>query len=329
MKILLSAVLVVVAMTDPAQADERTPSLNFEKCRPNTERFYGGLGSTTVQIVGKSRHGCVMLYGTEIESPFWDGFLDSICVVPGALGLVSFEAQVASGPDLSSLDEYCVGMPAVLEKKAADEYVHPGEVLDFDEDGYADLDDNCPGEENPKQIDTDQDGVGDICDLCRTVPAPGYSNGCPEDAELPQPVPSFRSRVSGTVNGDAFDMVVWRDGGRERREIELGEHRETVVLRRDERAVYLLSGDGAEGIVLRYRQSASDSQSDLPEGVRERVSRLGPLAQPVKPAAWLVHVFRDRPEDEALRFHVHSTRYEPVDSGLFEVSPETEIRDVR
>lgn len=325
----LCAVFVMMVVTTLTQADERVPSLDFEECKPKTERLSGGLGSTTVQMVGESRHGCVMLYGTEIENPFWDGFLDSICVVPRELGLVKFETQVASGPDLSGLDEYCVEMPTALEQRAAEEYVHPGEGLDFDEDGYADADDNCPAEENPRQVDSDRDAVGDICDLCRTVPAPGYSNGCPEDTPLPQPLPGFRSRVSGTMNGVAFDMIVWRDHGRERREIDFGEHQETVLLRSDEGAIYLLPQDSAEGVVLAYRQSAADNRGALPQGVRRRFSRLGSLARPVKEAAWLAHVFRDRPEDEALRFRVHSTRYQPVDSKLFEMSPELELRDLR
>jgi len=329
MKPFFPAALAVTAVTTLVQGGERIPSLNFEQCAPKTERFHGGLGSTTVQIVGESRHGCVMLYGTEIENPFWDGYLDSICVVPRELGLVKFETQVASGPDLSGLDEYCVEMPSVLEQKTADENVYPGEALDFDDDGYADLDDNCPAEENPRQIDTDEDEVGDICDLCRSVPAPGYSNGCPEDASLPQPIPAFRSRLSGTINGAAFDMVVWRDRGRERREIEVGEHRETVVLRRDERAIYLLPGNSVEGIVLSYSQAVSDDRSALPEGVRQRLSRLGPLAQPVKEAAWIAHVFRDRPEDVSLRFRVHSTRYQPVDAKLLDLGAGLEIRDLR
>ncbi|MEL7163541.1 MAG: PKD domain-containing protein, partial [Bacteroidota bacterium] len=35
---------------------------------------------------------------------------------------------------------------------------------DSDNDGVADLTDNCPNTPNPNQLDTDQDGVGDVCD---------------------------------------------------------------------------------------------------------------------------------------------------------------------
>ncbi len=37
-------------------------------------------------------------------------------------------------------------------------------VLDFDEDGVRDSDDNCPTDFNPDQADLDGDGIGDVCD---------------------------------------------------------------------------------------------------------------------------------------------------------------------
>ena len=35
---------------------------------------------------------------------------------------------------------------------------------DYDSDGIHNLDDNCPDDYNPDQIDTDTDGMGDVCD---------------------------------------------------------------------------------------------------------------------------------------------------------------------
>jgi len=37
-------------------------------------------------------------------------------------------------------------------------------LLDSDNDGVVDVEDNCPTEPNPDQTDTDLDGVGDLCD---------------------------------------------------------------------------------------------------------------------------------------------------------------------
>jgi hypothetical protein len=42
---------------------------------------------------------------------------------------------------------------------------------DADDDGVADIFDNCPTSPNTDQIDNDDDGVGDSCDLC-----PGYDD---------------------------------------------------------------------------------------------------------------------------------------------------------
>jgi PKD repeat protein len=39
-------------------------------------------------------------------------------------------------------------------------------VLDTDEDGVPDWEDNCPSVYNPLQADWDEDGLGDVCDVC-------------------------------------------------------------------------------------------------------------------------------------------------------------------
>lgn len=43
---------------------------------------------------------------------------------------------------------------------------------DADNDGTCDIDDKCPGLDNPWQLDDDHDGVGNECDNCPTVPNP-------------------------------------------------------------------------------------------------------------------------------------------------------------
>jgi MYXO-CTERM domain-containing protein len=46
-------------------------------------------------------------------------------------------------------------------------------IVDDDEDGLCEQDDNCPDIPNPDQADQDGDGVGDVCDNCPDVPNPG------------------------------------------------------------------------------------------------------------------------------------------------------------
>lgn len=41
-----------------------------------------------------------------------------------------------------------------------------GGIIDTDEDGIADDEDNCPATPNADQLDSDGDGVGDVCDAC-------------------------------------------------------------------------------------------------------------------------------------------------------------------
>ncbi|MFC2016569.1 thrombospondin type 3 repeat-containing protein [Chloroflexota bacterium] len=52
-------------------------------------------------------------------------------------------------------------------------------ILDFDEDGILDPDDNCPYIPNPEQNNTDSDDLGDVCDTCPDTSGT-FCNGCPE-----------------------------------------------------------------------------------------------------------------------------------------------------
>lgn len=58
---------------------------------------------------------------------------------------------------------------------------------DDDNDGWADLNDNCPLIANPNPQDGDGDGVGNACDNCRIVSNPGQEdadeNGCGDPCE--------------------------------------------------------------------------------------------------------------------------------------------------
>ena len=55
--------------------------------------------------------------------------------------------------------------------------VHPLEpenaALDYDGDGVANGEDNCPSDENPSQADANGDRVGDVCAACGTAARTG------------------------------------------------------------------------------------------------------------------------------------------------------------
>ena len=84
--------------------------IDFDACEPKEQRVYVAFGSTTYQIVGPSRQGCVVLYGGEVENRTWDGFLDKTCVVPMSLGRRSF-TKTKTGVDFSAIDQYCTETP--------------------------------------------------------------------------------------------------------------------------------------------------------------------------------------------------------------------------
>ena len=41
-----------------------------------------------------------------------------------------------------------------------------------DDDTIRDLDDTCPDDYDPNNVDRDADGIGDLCDNCVDVPMP-------------------------------------------------------------------------------------------------------------------------------------------------------------
>ena len=103
------AVVILAAQSLFAEA-EPDMVLDFKSCTPGTQVAAFGLGSFTAQFVGQSRHGCVVLFGREIENPRWDHFLSTICVVPEKLGVQRYKVT-NHGPDVSGLNSYCTRTP--------------------------------------------------------------------------------------------------------------------------------------------------------------------------------------------------------------------------
>ena len=81
--------------------------IDFEHCVTTRRiRIPVALGSTTYQIVGKNKGGCMMRYGGEVENPQWDGFLDKTCIVPLSLGKQRF-SKTQTGVNFYPLASYC------------------------------------------------------------------------------------------------------------------------------------------------------------------------------------------------------------------------------
>jgi Thrombospondin type 3 repeat/NHL repeat len=80
-------------------------------------------------------------------------------------------------------------------------------VSDQDDDGIADIDDNCPANANPDQTDTDSDGAGDACDADddNDAIADGFDN-CPLVANAAQ------GDLDGDGLGDVCDSDLDGDG---------------------------------------------------------------------------------------------------------------------
>ena len=94
-----------------ARQPDQEMALDFKSCNPGTQVTGFGLASFTAQIVGKSRHGCVLLFGQEVDNPLWNGFLSSLCVVPESLGIQKYRVT-DMGVDTGPLNPYCVRTPA-------------------------------------------------------------------------------------------------------------------------------------------------------------------------------------------------------------------------
>ena len=98
---------VATSPTAPGASSPADVMIDFERCTPSGRiNIPVALGSTTYEVIGKSRNGCVMKYGGEVENPSWDGFLDKTCVIPFSLGQRRF-GQTQIGVDFSSLEPYC------------------------------------------------------------------------------------------------------------------------------------------------------------------------------------------------------------------------------
>jgi len=86
---------------------EEEITINFEQCSEGRRRVDVELGSTTIEIKGKTSDGkCQMDYGGEVENPNWDGSLPNKCLVPTSLKTVVFK-KTMYGLDLTLINDHC------------------------------------------------------------------------------------------------------------------------------------------------------------------------------------------------------------------------------
>ena len=64
---------------------------------------------------------------------------------------------------------FLITLAFALVQSCDDEPVDPVIVVDSDNDGISDGQDNCPSISNPNQEDSDNDGIGDVCDTTNNV----------------------------------------------------------------------------------------------------------------------------------------------------------------
>lgn len=79
---------------------------------------------------------------------------------------------------------------------------------DSDMDGIADLNDNCPDQVNPDQLDTDADGIGDLCDADQDGDGDPDASDCnPTNAAVSQFAPEVCNSMDDDCDGDVDEDI--------------------------------------------------------------------------------------------------------------------------
>ena len=95
---------------------------------------------------------------------------------PFGIELLNYPINAAGAGNFQGANNYAPGLPSVppmgtpIHAVVEFAIVICPVVIDTDQDGIPDDQDNCPFNYNPDQSDVDLDGVGDVCDNCPNTP---------------------------------------------------------------------------------------------------------------------------------------------------------------
>lgn len=135
---------------------------------------------------------------TPTETPTSTATETSTATATSTATTISFTSPIETQPSGS----------VVVETPKPEKTQEPG-IVDSDNDGIPDSEDNCPNTHNPDQTDSDGDGLGDACDPVDTltpVPPDSDGDGIPDsDDNCPNTYNPDQTDTDGDGLGDACD----------------------------------------------------------------------------------------------------------------------------
>ena len=143
-------------------------TIDVGKCEKGQTGFAWGLGSVQVSVLGLEKDHCVLEVTDDIEG----GFVVKRCLV--SVSQTTATIQEVCHPNVGDFGQRCridysFNFSGCETVKSGNALLQAAKLVDFDEDGFSNADDNCPAVPNPDQKDKDADGVGDACQSTRSI----------------------------------------------------------------------------------------------------------------------------------------------------------------